>query len=195
MKNKKKYAFVLLFQGPIGGAQKRFINLVNYLNDNKMCEAKMIVSDNLYVQIKSIYQLDSYVNYISIDSNFAMSNLNGTTQGPKIKNEIKQVQTFKIIKNSCFYKLFYYYRSLLRQRKVFRKIDSIVCQHNIESLIGVFSGITPLYFYLSSPIRPGVIFSNMDSWFSNISKNPKKTGIASTLFLITPMKRQIMWIF
>lgn len=72
-------------------------------------------------------------------------------------------------------KIFWYYKNLLKQKKLFKQIEAYRKELDIKVFIGVFGGVLPLVFYLNEkPRRASVIFSNMDSWFSEVHNDMKK---------------------
>jgi len=176
VKNNNNSAFVLLFVGPIGGAQKRFVNLVIFMNKLYPGNHFMIVSYSLFNQIKELFVLNDYNMFIPVGSCTTVIETNIKNPKSKAKNSTNfQNSVFKAIQKSLLYKLFYFYRSRLEQHKTFLEIKEIVRKYHITSLIGVFNGIIPLYFYLKkNTSRPGIIYCNMDSWFSSISLNAHK---------------------
>ena len=72
-------------------------------------------------------------------------------------------------------KIYWYYKNMFLQKKLFGKIEALRKNLDIKVFIGVFSGVLPLTFYLfDSPRRAGVIYSNMDSWFVDVHRDMKK---------------------
>ena len=72
-------------------------------------------------------------------------------------------------------KLYRYYKNYFRQKKLFNKIETLRKELDIKVFCGVFGGILPLMFYLTgNPRKASVIFSNMDSWFSEVHPDMKK---------------------
>jgi glycosyltransferase involved in cell wall biosynthesis len=72
-------------------------------------------------------------------------------------------------------KIFWYYKNLLKQKELFKQIENYRKEFDIKVFIGVFSGVLPLVFYLNEkPRKASVIFSNMDSWFSEVHSDMKK---------------------
>jgi glycosyltransferase involved in cell wall biosynthesis len=78
-------------------------------------------------------------------------------------------------KTSRLRKIYWYYKNKFKQKKVFDEIESLRKSLGIKVFIGVFSGILPLVFYFNeNPPRASVIFSNMDSWFTDVHADMKK---------------------
>jgi glycosyltransferase involved in cell wall biosynthesis len=72
-------------------------------------------------------------------------------------------------------KVYWYYKNLFRQKKLFKLIENYRAELGIKVLIGVFSGGLPLVFYTTEkPRRASVVFANMDSWFSDVHSDMKK---------------------
>lgn len=137
----------------------------------------MIVSYNLFYQIKTIYSLDDYSIFVPIGPKYAHAK--DTIYNREFfnkKSDPKSLrQYFKyILKKNIIYKVWYMARTRQQQFKYFLEIDKQVQTKQIVSIIGVFNGIIPLYLYFKNRKRPGIVFSNMDSWFSSISSDPIK---------------------
>jgi glycosyltransferase involved in cell wall biosynthesis len=72
-------------------------------------------------------------------------------------------------------KVFWYYKNKLRQKKLFNKIERIRKEKKIEVFNGVFGGVVPLTFYMNeNPRRAAVVFTDMDSWFTDVLTDTKK---------------------
>ena len=72
-------------------------------------------------------------------------------------------------------KVYWFYKNYYLQKKIFRKIEQLRKEKNIDVLIGVFGGILPLVFYMNRKQRTAaVIFSDMDSWFVDVHHDMKK---------------------
>ena len=72
-------------------------------------------------------------------------------------------------------KLYWFWKNKIRQYILFRQIEKYRAKLNIKVFLGVFSGILPLVFYMNAPPgKAGVIFSDMDSWFSDVHPDMKK---------------------
>lgn len=64
---------------------------------------------------------------------------------------------------------------MFRQKKLYRQIERIRNELDIKVFIGVFGGIIPLTFYMNNhPKKAGIIFSDMDSWFTDVLKDTEK---------------------
>jgi glycosyltransferase involved in cell wall biosynthesis len=72
-------------------------------------------------------------------------------------------------------KVYWYYKNLFRQKNLFKQIEKIRKEFNIEVFNGVSGGIVPLTFYLDKkPRNAGIIFSDVDSWFTDVLPDMKK---------------------
>lgn len=72
-------------------------------------------------------------------------------------------------------KIYWFFKNKNKQRKLWREIEKIRTENNISVFIGVFSGVLPLMFYMGgSTGNPSVIFSDMDSWFTDVHTDMKK---------------------
>lgn len=159
-----------------GGAQKRFTNLFQHLYSYYPDNAYYFVSKKLFKQIEQLFPGFKFNNVVILKNlefnNFSSRIINN---GKKAKfkekssiNENSNVNWFKEL--SLQEQIVKYFKSYLKQYYLFRQIERGRKKYNIKVFIGVFSGILPLYFYLNKNKRKtGVIFSDMDSWFSNIN--------------------------
>ena len=78
-------------------------------------------------------------------------------------------------KTTYLRKVYWYYKNLLKQKKLFKQIESYKKELDIKVFVGISSGVLPLVFYMNEkPRRASVIFSNMDSWFSEVHNDMKK---------------------
>jgi glycosyltransferase involved in cell wall biosynthesis len=76
---------------------------------------------------------------------------------------------------SLLRKIYWFYKFKIRHYLIFRKIENYRKQLGIQVFLGVFSGVLPLVFHLGKKSRKAaVIFSDMDSWFSEIHSDMKK---------------------
>lgn len=72
-------------------------------------------------------------------------------------------------------KLYWYNKNKILQRQIFKQIEKIRIENDIKVLIGIFAGGLPLVFYKEKNITDvKIIFSDMDSWFSDILPDKKK---------------------
>lgn len=161
------YAFVLLTGGMLGGAEKRFIQLFEYLSKNYPGRYYFIITWELYYKILEIFP--DYPAQFLIPLGLKTSpnkNKNSVTDKSKVYTTnhpgfIKQI--YRFLKN---YRL---------QKKYFREIDQISNEKSIKCFLGIYNGIIPLYFYLMKRARNvGIIFCDMDSWFTDVLPNQKK---------------------
>ena len=96
----------------------------------------------------------------------------------KISKDIKNYEKIPVSKtgnvlinkeHSLFMQIIKFLKSYIKQYYLFRQIRKAQKCQGINVFLGVFNGILPLYFYLNkSKRKTGIIFSDMDSWFSNI---------------------------
>lgn len=170
-KMKFNFGIVLNPSGVFGGAERRFTNLFKYLYENYPQNAYYFVSYDLLEKIKKIYPDYTTQNVIPLgkkmltDANKNSINIfKGSSDQNELINEISILRKFyRWIKN--YINEFILYKEIERNRKAY----------NIRVFMGVFSGILPLYFYLMRKNRDtGIIFCDMDSWFSNIIPKEKK---------------------
>ncbi len=164
------FAFVLLTKNIFGGAERRFTNLHRYLCEKYRNNFYFFVSYDLYYRIIKLYKDYPVNNLIPIGKRKDYSEKNSS-------NPPNKSYTINQIKNNLFIlrKLFKFLKNYKLQYQLFKEIDHYRKKYNIKAFIGVYSGIIPLYFYLKKRNRDvGIIFTDMDSWFSNIYSDIKK---------------------
>lgn len=176
-----KTGLVLFNRGAFGGAPKRFSNLYFYLNRKYPGKFVYIINKHLLNQIKEIFpeQLEQANNIIVVDSenpetfesySFPSGRLGGAFKpSPRYyKGTVPDlIETHK--RTSFFRRVYQFFKNMLKQYRLHRRIEEMRQKHNIEVFVGVFSGILPLMFYMErKPNRPKVIYSDMDSWFTDI---------------------------
>lgn len=172
----KNFAIILNTSGPLfGGAEKRYTALFQYLYSQYPGNVYYLVSNDFYINIKQFSPDCNFENVIVL-KNFKLNFLPIRKLKLKRSEIVENSLTDKTINHdpelelSSSTKIFRYFRSFIKQYYLFRQIDRIRKEKNIKIFIGVFSGILPLYFYLNKKYRKtGTIFSDMDSWFSNIN--------------------------
>jgi glycosyltransferase involved in cell wall biosynthesis len=166
-------AFVLFSSGAFGGAERRFTNLflhLNSLHPGKFC---FIINQKLLTQLKRAFNDLPENNILLVGGNAEVSE---TIQPERsISAEVPPDPLELDRKTSLPRKIYWYFKNMYRQKKLFGEIEKIRQKKNIEVFIGVFSGVLPLAFYLGKRNNyPAVIFSNMDSWFSEVHSDMKK---------------------
>jgi len=71
-------------------------------------------------------------------------------------------------------KIYWFAKNKNKYRKIFRKIDALRKELGIKVFYGVSAGVLPLVFYFNeSPSGSAVIFSDMDSWFTDVHRDMK----------------------
>jgi glycosyltransferase involved in cell wall biosynthesis len=167
----KTYAIILLTEGVFGGAEKRFTRIFFYLNAKRRGSVLYFVSSSLRQRIVELYPYDDHDFVIALNNN---TNVQSPTDVLYAKPS-KHSRLKSYLKNTFLYKALYFLETRKTQNEMYKVLKKYNLQYGIVSYISVFSGVLPLYFFLRTPqLRPGIIFSNMDSWFSSISQNPRK---------------------
>jgi glycosyltransferase involved in cell wall biosynthesis len=166
-------AFVLFSSGAFGGAERRFANLFLHLNSvypGKFC---FIINHKLYQQLKRVF------------ADLPEDGIIVTGEPPRVA-EISKAESnigyslppdpLELDSSTSFpRKVYWYYKNKMRQKKLFKEIERLKTEMNLGAVVGVFSGILPLVFYMNrAGKKPAVIFSNMDSWFSEVHFDMKK---------------------
>ncbi len=164
-----KFAIVLLTENHFGGAERRFSNLFQYFQKVAPDDSYFIISTNMNKMIGKLYQ-DMPIHHV-----ITLTKPNSKFYQTRPVNENNSVKNKKASDPSFVRKLSRYFRNYLLQYYYYRQISAICYQKQIEVLLGVSSGILPLYFILRGKKRKmAIIYSNMDSWFLNISANSRQ---------------------
>ena len=166
-------AFVLFSSGAFGGAERRFTNLFLHLNLQFPGKFLFIINHLLYSHLEKVFDNLPEDRIKVVGEVFTSS---GTGKSPAASQSSVPPDPVELDRRTMLpRKIYWYYKNKFRQGKLFREIDRIRNDNNIEVFIGVFSGILPLVFYLDQNTKqPSVIFSNMDSWFSDVHSDMKK---------------------
>lgn len=174
---KLKYnsAIVVFNNGALGGAVKRYINLFIYLRKIDPDKIILITNSHLFNQFKELYP-DEKTDRIYIMNDFSKTSLQnpGSSKTRVYKDRISDPMKTDS-RHTIFRKVFWHYKNKSRQKKIFRQIEKLREQLDIKGFYGVFAGILPLMFYMESKRKDtAVIFSDMDSWFSEVHRDMKK---------------------
>lgn len=182
-----KTAIVVFNHGAFGGAAKRYTLLYSYLNKSFPGKFYYFVNSHLYKQILQIFPDIDKSNIRIVDLKKNMKPQSGRENADTLPDNNTSgklpvyyadhvpdpVEADKNI--TIARKLYRYYKNYFRQKKLFGIIESLRKELDIKVFFGVFGGIVPLTFYLSGvPRKASVIFSNMDSWFSEVHGDMKK---------------------
>ncbi len=179
-----KTAFVLFNNGAFGGAEKRFSGLFCYLNAKYPGKFYFFINNHLLGQINRIFG-DFPINNIRIvDLNIPdPPTINAYNSDPQHNNSVSEPRIFKDIipdplevdrKAGFARKIYWFQKNKMRQRKLYNIIERYRQELGIEVFMGIFSGVLPLVFYLDqNPRSAAVIFSDMDSWFSDVQADMK----------------------
>ena len=168
-------AIVIFNDRAFGGAPKRYANLFFYLTKKYPGRFYLIVNPHLFKQLKEIYG-DIDTTYIRIvDNNTSGAYALHEKTGVPRHYEYIFTDPYEIDRNSYFpRKVYWYYKNKLKQYLLFKKTERLRNELNIKIFYGVFSGVLPLVFYINQkPRRAGIIFSDMDSWFSEVHPDMK----------------------
>lgn len=170
-----KTAIVVFNHGAFGGAAKRYTQLYIELLKKYPADIFIIVNNHLYNQIITIFPEINTKNLFVIDKE-ETSDKPVRDSGKPVRYADHSPDPLEIDNKASFLrKVYWYYKNLFRQKRIYNKIESFREKLGIKVFIGVFSGGIPLTFYLKeSPRKASVIFANMDSWFSDVHANMKK---------------------
>lgn len=170
-------AIVIFNYGPFGGAPKRNTNLFLHLCNLYPEKIYFIINNYLFQQIKIIYKDLPVKNICIIDSNktSGVTEPFPTNQNPFSSQDILP-EPLDVDRNTFLTrKIYWYYKNLIKQYSLYRKIEKFRKEHGIKVFVGVFNGILPLIFYMNKNKRKvAIIFSDMDSWFSEVHEDMKK---------------------
>ena len=170
-----KTAFVIFPSGAFGGAEKRFTNL--FINLQKLHPGKFyyIINPLMKKHLERSFPglNDGNIRVINSSEQEKISGSEGSL--PERYNDITPNPEETDKNASAARKYYWYYKNKSRQKKLFKQIEAIRKKEDIKIIIGIFAGGLPLVFYRENNI-PGVkiIFSDMDSWFSEVLPDTKK---------------------
>jgi glycosyltransferase involved in cell wall biosynthesis len=168
----KSFAIIILSNGTFGGAQRRFTNLFFALRCKFPGHAWFIVTQSMRRQLEQIYGSEMLDGVVSIGPSYNPTVVE-RVRSPNSKSA-KRSGIFKFLKNTFFYKVYFFYKTRRNQFELFREIDALSKRHKIDRFLAVYTGVLPLYFYFGLNKRPRIVFVNMDSWFSHLSEAPEK---------------------
>jgi glycosyltransferase involved in cell wall biosynthesis len=167
---------VLFNRQSFGGAPRRFTNLFKYLSAKYPGRFFYFVDNHLYSQLKAIYPELSFESIHIID--FGGNKKNDELKyGSDPKYYHGAIPDAMEVHEASAYprKLYWFLKNKFRQYLLFRQIEKYRVKFDIKVFMGVFSGVLPLVFYFNnSPRKAGIIFSDMDSWFSDVHSDMKK---------------------
>lgn len=170
-----KTAFVIFPSGAFGGAEKRFTNL--FINLQKLHPGKFyyIINPLMKKHLERSFPGFNDSNTRIINTSVRERITDGQSSLPEKYNDITPNPEETDKNASAARKYFWYYKNKSRQKKLFKQIEAIRKKEDIKVIIGIFAGGLPLVFYKENNI-PGVkiIFSDMDSWFSEVLPDTKK---------------------
>ncbi len=162
--------------GAFGGAAKRYTGLFTHLNRIAPGKFYYIVNNHLFSQITSIFPGISKDNIRIVDyRQAALKEIPSGDSKPAVYND-HTPDPFETDRNTSYIrKIYWYYKNRSRQKKLFHQIDALRAELGIKVFVGVFGGVNPLVFYMNeNPKRASVVFSDMDSWFSEVLGDMKK---------------------
>lgn len=172
-----KTGIVIFHNGAFGGATKRIANLFFHVDKLYPGRFYLIVNRNLFEQLQEIYETLPSENIRVLE----------TSADKMTKPAVEHPETPKFYADSIAdpmdvdkqhtiaRKIYWFAKNKNRYRKLFRKIDALRAGLDIKVFYGVSAGVLPLVFYLNeSPARASVIFSDMDSWFTDVHRDMKK---------------------
>jgi hypothetical protein len=161
------YAFILLTGGMLGGAEKRFTQLFRHLSEKNPEKFYFIITRNLYYKIQEVFPDYPMKYLIPVGAKKSVINNKPTASS--------QSKTYTINHPGFIKQIYRFIKNYRIQKAYFREIDQIRKEKDIKCFLGIYSGIIPLYFYLMKKKRNvGIIFCDMDSWFSDVLPKEKK---------------------
>ncbi len=171
-----KTGIVVFNNGAFGGAARRYTNLFIHLNNLYYGKFYYFVNLHLYNQIMEIFPKVDTSNIKIIDSSELSTLADSEHYGSPRLYKDASPDPYEIDRRTFFIrKIYWYYKNKYKQLALYKKIERFRKELDIKVFCGVFSGALPLVFYLNSKKpRAGIIFSDMDSWFSEIHSDMKK---------------------
>lgn len=171
-----KTGIVIFNDGAFGGAVRRYTNLFIHLDQKYPGKFFYLVNNHLFNQITEIYpHINRSAIYIIEDYTKNYTAKKTADETPRFYKDTVPDPDELDRKTLLPRKIYWFYKNRFRQKKLFRRIDKIRKENDIKVFYGVFSGILPLVFYMGKqPPRAAVIFSDMDSWFTDVHRDMKK---------------------
>jgi len=168
---------VVFNHGAFGGAAKRYTQLFLSLNILYPDRFYFFINYHLFEQIQNIFNnlpLER-IKIIDFKKNVKLENLKNSSVLPKFYSDNIPDPLLTDKNTTIFRKIYWYYKNKFRQKTLFKQIEKYRKELDIKIFNGVFAGILPLVFYSDRKARkPSVIFSNMDSWFSEVHSDMKR---------------------
>jgi len=172
-----KTAIVIFNHGAFGGAPKRFTHLFTYLNKKYPGKFYYIINRHIFAQLKDVFKNFDFTRVMTVD-------LPGTANLAVKNKELDRTcfyaddvtDPMEVDKNASYpRKVYWYYKNMFRQKKLYNMIERIRDEHDIKVFIGIFAGVMPLVFYFNqNPRKAAVIYSDMDSWFVDVHRDMKR---------------------
>lgn len=162
-------AIVIFNPFAFGGAPKRYANLFKNLNSKYPGRFYLFIDDNLFSQLKEIMPDMPFENIYVINIEGKQSPVKKAAAGKKHIGT--PPDPLVVDKNSStLRKIYWFYKNKKKQRNIFHQIEYYRNKLDIKVFNGVFSGVLPLVFYIKKkgPHDAAVVFSDMDSWFSDV---------------------------
>ncbi len=170
-------AIVILHNGAFGGATKRYTNLFLYLNKLYPGKFFLIVNNHIYNQLHEIYKSlpEEYIKIIDMEKNRDKHEIKEATDTPRFFSD-NITDPMVIDKQYTFLrKVYWFAKNKNRQRKLFKQVEKLRAELDIKIFYGVSAGVLPLVFYFNESTRnAAVIFSNTDSWFTDVLSDVKR---------------------
>ena len=169
-------AFIIFPSGAFGGAEKRFTNLFRHFSGSHPGKFHFIINPLMQQHVKRAFPDFDSANIHIIPAGKTLDKDQGSNTGlPTQYNDIIP-DPFDVDKNSSLArKIYWFYKNKGKQKEIFLQIERIRKLNNIEVLIGIFAGGLPLVFYKEKNISGvKIVFSDMDSWFSEVLSDTKK---------------------
>lgn len=175
--NLSNTAFVIFSSGAFGGAEKRFTNLFLHLQKKFPGRFHFIINPLMRRHLDRMFNGINEKNIHVIDTGLGNEKNDAETSGnlPIQYNDMIP-NPFIVDKDaSILRKYYWFYKNKRKQKNIFDQIELIRSKEDIKVLIGIFAGGLPLMFYCEQE-NPSVkiIFSDMDSWFSDVISDIKK---------------------
>ncbi len=177
--NKSKYipktAFVIFNEGAFGGSPKKETNLFLHLAKLYPGRFFFFINYHLYNQLSEIYNElpDEFIRIIDLDKFKNLKKTNNLKQGFYSDHFPDPIVIDR--QHTMARKIYWYYKNKSKFYLLYRQIEKLRAELGIEVFYSVFSGVLPLIFYLKNRKRKAaVVFSNCDSWFSDVHADMKK---------------------
>ncbi len=170
-------AIVVLHNGAFGGATRRDTNLFLHLNKLYPGKFYLIINNHIYNQLHEIYENlpEEFIKIIDLEKNEVKPHIEAAANTPRFFADNIADPMVIDKQHSILRKVYWFAKNKKRQRELFKQVEKLRMELDIKVFYGVSAGVLPLVFYFNeSPRKAAIIFSNTDSWFTDVLGDMKR---------------------